>query len=94
MISQEIKIINRFGIHARPSSMISELANTFKSTISLQKDGRSASALSVMDLILLCVEPGSTITLIVDGEDEVQAMDAMLDLIINRRFDEEQMQDH
>ncbi|MGL4389219.1 MAG: HPr family phosphocarrier protein [Brevinema sp.] len=93
MISREIKILNRYGIHARPSSMISELAMTFKSSIIIKKEDRSAQATSVMDLILLCVEPGSTIFIYIDGEDEAQAMHALVDLIEIRQFDEENMQD-
>lgn len=89
MIIQKIQIRNRYGIHARPSSMISELANTFKSTISLEKDGKIANAQSIMDLILLCVEPHSTITIHIEGEDEQQALESFVDLIENRRFDED-----
>ncbi|MGL4562482.1 MAG: HPr family phosphocarrier protein [Brevinema sp.] len=92
MISQEIKILNRYGIHARPSSMISELAISFKSSIIIKKDGKTANATSVMDLILLCVEPGSSIQIDVDGEDEKEAMDALIDLIEVRRFDEDAME--
>lgn len=92
MISHDIKILNRYGIHARPSSMISELANSFKSKIVFQKDGRSADAKSVMDLILLCIEPGSTITLVIEGQDEQLALDAFIQLIEVRKFDEENME--
>jgi len=89
MIIKEIKVINRYGIHARPSSMISELANTFKSTIIIKKDNKTANAQSIMNLILLCVEPKSTIILQIDGEDEELAMQSFIDLIEVRRFDED-----
>ncbi|MGL4562120.1 MAG: HPr family phosphocarrier protein [Brevinema sp.] len=92
MISREIKILNRYGIHARPSSMISELAVSFKSSIIIKKDGKTANASSVMDLILLCVEPGSSILIDIDGEDEKEAMDALIELIEVRRFDEDAME--
>lgn len=89
MIIREVQIKNKFGIHARPSSLITELANTFKSSITFEKDGRTADARNIMSLILLCVGPHSSVLLHVDGEDENEAMEAFVNLIEERLFDED-----
>ena len=89
MIKRDLHIQNRYGIHARPSSMISDLAAGFKSSITLEKGGRTADARNIMSLILLSAEPNSTVTAYIDGEDEIEAIEALVHLIEERRFDEE-----
>ncbi|MGL5253813.1 MAG: HPr family phosphocarrier protein [Brevinema sp.] len=88
MIKRDLHIKNRYGIHARPSSMISDLANNFKSSITIEKEGRTADARNIMSLILLCVEPQSVITAYIDGEDEIEATAALVSLVEERLFDE------
>lgn len=70
VLQKTITINNKFGIHARPSSIISELVNQFKSQVVIKYNGNEADASSIMNLILLCVEPGAQIELVVEGEDE------------------------
>lgn len=89
MIRKDIEINNRYGIHARPSSMICDLANTFSCAITIEKNGRTADARNIMSLILLTAEPKSTITITLDGEDEKEALAAFVDLIEVRLFDED-----
>lgn len=88
MISQEINILNRYGIHARPSSMIADLAENFQSTIIFEKDGKKADARNIMNLILLSIGPNSKITVHINGPDETSALKALIDLIEVRCFDE------
>ena len=70
MLKKFININNKYGIHARPSSHISEIVNQYKSKVILKYNDNEADASSVMSLILLCVEPKTKIELIVDGVDE------------------------
>ena len=81
MLKRKIKINNKYGIHARPSSMISELASQYKSSISIEYREKTADASSIMNLILLCVEPKTEVELVIEGEDEEKAMEAMVYLL-------------
>lgn len=81
MLSEKVKIKNKYGIHARPSSMISELTNKFKSSITFEYNEKEADASSIMNLILLCIEPGVDIIVKTEGEDEEDAMKAILHLL-------------
>ncbi len=89
MLKRKIKINNKYGIHARPSSMISELASQFKSSILIEYREKTADASSIMNLILLCVEPKTEVEIVIEGEDEAKAMDAMVHLLEVRFTQEE-----
>ncbi len=81
-------IINTLGIHARPAAMIVKVAGKYKSTVVITKDGIEANGRSIMDILMLEAEKGSKINIIVDGEDERDVFDAVVELV-NRGFDEE-----
>ncbi|MGL4676713.1 MAG: HPr family phosphocarrier protein [Brevinema sp.] len=70
MLQKNIVIKNKYGIHARPSSKISEIVNQSNSTVLIKYNENQADASSVMSLILLSIEPNSQIELIVEGDDE------------------------
>lgn len=70
MLHKTITIKNKYGIHARPSSRISEIVNEFNSQVIIKYNNNEADASSVMNLILLSIEPNSTVELVADGNDE------------------------
>ncbi|MCK4353567.1 HPr family phosphocarrier protein [candidate division WOR-3 bacterium] len=88
MLEKEMTIINTLGIHARPAAMIVKVAGKYKSTVVITKDGIEANGRSIMDILMLEAEKGSKINIIVDGEDERDVFDAVVELV-NRGFDEE-----
>ena len=88
MISREIKIINKHGLHSRPATAFVTAASRFKSDIFLEYNGVRVNAKSILGLLVLAVEPGSTILLSVDGSDETEAIEA-LDLLAQNRFNME-----
>ena len=88
MYTKTVEIKNSLGIHARPASMIVKTASKFKSKINISKDGIEANAKSIMGLLMLACEQGSKITITADGNDEREAVEALIELI-NRKFDEE-----
>ncbi|MDI6839462.1 MAG: HPr family phosphocarrier protein [bacterium] len=88
MLKNELTIKNTLGIHARPAAMLVKIAGKYKSNVILTKDGIRANGKSIMDLLMLEAEKGSKVEIITDGEDELEALDAVIQLI-NRGFDEE-----
>ncbi len=88
MIKQETKIINQLGLHARAAAKLVKLASSFESEVELVKDEQSVNAKSIMGVMMLAASCGTTVELHVNGPDEQQAMEGVIDLI-NSRFEEE-----
>lgn len=84
MLTREIEIINKLGLHARASSKLVQLASGFKSEVFIEKNGRRANAKSIMSLMMLAAARGSRIMLICNGEDEETACTEILRLFTER----------
>ena len=81
MISQEIDIINKLGLHARAAAKFVSTANQFASTIQVANGDRDANGKSIMSVMMLAASQGTRLTLTIDGEDEGEAMSALEELI-------------
>jgi len=81
LISTEMQIPNRLGLHARAAAKLVSLASTFESTVEVEKDGRRVNAKSIMGVMMLAAGQGARLTLHVDGPDEHQATDQIIALI-------------
>ncbi len=88
MIQQDIKIINRLGLHARPAAMIAQTAAQFSCDIQLSKDHVQVNAKSIMGVMMLAAEFGSSLRLTADGTDEKEAAEAIKKLFEDK-FNEE-----
>ncbi len=88
MIKEEIKIINKHGLHARPAAQFVKIAGKFQSEIKVIKDDLEVNGKSIMGIMMLAAEPGSTITIIVNGCDEASALQALKDLITNKFYED------
>ena len=88
MIEKDIIIINKLGLHARAAAKLVTLASSFESTIELKTKCKTANGKSIMSVMMLAANKGTEITLLIDGDDEKQAV-AALEILIKRRFDEE-----
>ncbi len=84
MISKQIEVVNKLGLHARASSKLVQLANSFKSEIFIERNGRRANAKSIMSLMMLAAAKGSQVSIICSGEDEEQASDQISALFAER----------
>ena len=82
MISRNITIQNSVGLHARPATFFIQKANSYKSYIWVEKDERRVNAKSLLGVLSLGVAKGTTITLIADGVDEVDALNGLENLIL------------
>lgn len=80
MIKREVTVKNRAGLHTRPASMIVRTASQFDAEVYIQKDGYEINGKSVIGVMTLAAEQGATLTLIVEGEDEAEAADAVVAL--------------
>jgi len=89
VITRELQIINKLGLHARAAAKLVKLSSSFESDIDIEKDGQRVNCKSIMGVMMLAASCGSDITLRTEGPDEKVALDAVVDLV-NRRFDEEE----
>ena len=83
MISRNVTIQNNVGLHARPATFFIQKANSYKSSIWVERDDRRVNAKSLLGVLSLGVAQGTTVNLIADGADEVEVLDALQDLINN-----------
>ena len=81
MLQKEALIINKLGLHARASAKLTRLASGFKCEVMLSRNNRRVNAKSIMGVMMLAAAKGTTIGIETDGEDEADAMQAMLNLI-------------
>ena len=81
MISLEVEIINKLGLHARASTKLTQTASKYVSEIWITRNGRRVNAKSIMGVMMLAAAKGSLITLEASGVDEQAAIDALTALI-------------
>ena len=81
MVEKEIIIKNKLGLHARAAVKFVNLANRFVSTVKIEKDGNEIDGKSILGILTLAATQGSRILLRVFGEDEREAMKALISLI-------------
>ena len=80
MLSQEIKIVNRLGLHARAAAQLVRMANEYPCDIHIDKDGQVSNAKSVMEVLMLGATVGTSIKVSADGEKEDEALRAIVAL--------------
>jgi len=88
MVTATLTILNRSGFHARPAGLFVETASRFRSIIKVTNGKQAANGKSILSLMLLGATPGTEITIEAQGEDEVEALNALAELIAGR-FGEE-----
>jgi phosphocarrier protein HPr len=88
VLTKELTIANKSGIHARPAAMFVKIANRFGCDIFVEKDGEKINGKSIMGLMMLAAGPGSKVTLHVKGSDGPAAI-AELEELVKRKFDED-----
>lgn len=81
MTQRDVTITNNIGLHARPATFFIQKANSFKSSIWIEKDDRKVNAKSLLGVLSMGIAQGMTITLVADGQDENSAIDALVTLV-------------
>jgi phosphocarrier protein len=84
MPERAVQIVNKNGLHARPAAEIVKLAAKFQSDITIVKDDLDVNGKSIMGVMMLAAEHGSTILLRAEGPDADAALEALATLVGNR----------
>ena len=80
-IEQRFVIRNKLGLHARPAALFVQTANRFKCEIEVRKGRQKVNGKSIMGIMTLAAGVGTAIVVRVTGEDAVEAMNALSELI-------------
>jgi len=81
MVERTVQILNKNGLHARPAAEIVKLAAKYRSEITISRDGTEVNGKSIMGVMMLAAECGSSITIRADGPDAEQAVNAIGQLV-------------
>ena len=87
MVSKEVTVSNKLGIHARPAAQFVKTASQFEAEIRVEKDGEEINGKSIMGLMMLAAGHGSVLKLIAEGPDADEALQSLKDLVV-RNFGE------
>lgn len=87
MITTKLTVINKLGLHARAAAKLATTCTRFSSNIKISINSKMAEGKSIMSLMLLAAAKGSELELVVEGEDEQKAIEAITRLV-SERFDE------
>jgi catabolite repression HPr-like protein len=77
MVEKQVEVHLKTGLQARPAALFVQEANRFVSDVFLEKDGKKVNAKSIMGLMSLAISTGSNITLVAEGNDEQDAIEAL-----------------
>ena len=86
--SKEFTIVNRLGMHARPSAMFVKTASKFKADVWVEKDGERVNGKSIMGLMMLAAGQGSKLVVSAEGADAERVL-AEIEAIIAQKFNED-----
>ncbi len=87
MISRDLEIKNKLGLHARAAAKLVHCAARFKSEIKVRKGDEEVDGKSILGILLLAAGRGTMITVTASGEDEQEAVEA-IEKLIESKFDE------
>lgn len=81
MITREVTITNAIGLHARPATFFIQKANSYQSSVFVEREDRRANAKSLLGVLSLGIAQGMTVRIITEGADEAEAMEGLVALI-------------
>jgi phosphotransferase system HPr (HPr) family protein len=81
VISREVTIRNRLGLHARAAARFVHTANRFRARVSLSGRGKTMDGKSILGILLLAASQGSRLEVSAEGADEVEAVEALAALV-------------
>lgn len=87
MTEKSFMVKNRLGLHARPAALFVQTTNKFKSSVKVRKGEQEVDGKSIMGLMMLAAEEGSSLVIIADGPDEGDVL-ANLEKLFSSRFGE------
>ena len=87
-LTQDLTVLNRLGLHARPSAMFVKTCSRFKCEVWVEKDGEQVNGKSIMGLMMLAAGLGSKLKITCEGSDADKAL-VEIEALILRKFDED-----
>lgn len=84
MVEKKIEIVNKLGLHARAAAVLVQEASKFDSDIIITFKDNTVNAKSILGVMMLAAMKGDTVKVKTEGEDEIEAMEAIEELIKNR----------
>jgi phosphocarrier protein len=81
VVEREARIVNPLGMHARPAAEFVKVANRFKSKVDVKRDALNVNGKSIMGVMMLAAEQGSSLLIRVEGADAEEAMEALCALV-------------
>ena len=81
MIERQVVVVNSVGLHARPAAQLVKVASEFESHVEVEKDSLAVNCKSIMGVMMLAAECGSTLNFRAEGPDETKAVEALVKLV-------------
>ncbi|HAF08302.1 MAG: HPr family phosphocarrier protein [bacterium] len=88
MIEKELIVKNKLGLHARPAALLVKSMGKFESKIEILRDDLLVDGKSIMGIMMLAAEQGAKLTFRIDGPDENEAMNAVIELFEKGFYEE------
>ena len=79
-VRQDVRIVNRLGLHARPAAALVQLASGFDCSVEVERGDLRVNAKSIMGVLMLAAEQGAELTVYATGPDAAPAVEALVDL--------------
>ncbi|MFY9358835.1 MAG: HPr family phosphocarrier protein [Bacillota bacterium] len=89
MVEQTVVVQSEVGLHARPAALFVQTAAKFKSQITLEANGKTANGKSILQVLSLGAKQGDSLLIRAEGEDEAEALESLVDLIMRGAEDPE-----
>jgi len=88
VFQKKLKILNQYGLHARPAALLVKAAGKYDSDIFIEKDGNKVSCKSIMGLMTIEGYPGSIMTITASGEDAQKALEEIEEIFMNKFYED------
>ncbi|MEG2421119.1 MAG: HPr family phosphocarrier protein [Oscillospiraceae bacterium] len=89
MVSESVTVVNKMGFHMRPASLFVQEMSRFRSSITLDYNGRIIDGKSIMNVMASCIKCGTELVVRCDGPDEGEMLQAAVALVNNKLGDPE-----
>ncbi len=83
MVEGRVEIVNLLGLHARAAARFVRTASKYHASVTVTKDGTTTDGKSILGILFLAAAVGSEIVIAVDGDDEDDALKALVALVVD-----------
>ncbi len=91
MVEDRVEIINVLGLHARAAARFVRIATKYRASVTVSKDGTTTDGKSILGILFLAAAVGSEIVIAADGEDENEALKALVELVADGLGEKDQV---